>query len=57
MALLISLPAIVTALLPQAPQRELVFAGVEGGGQSWRVAIAKGSPTNIVVCSVCVQCV
>ncbi|EGD74716.1 hypothetical protein PTSG_06077 [Salpingoeca rosetta] len=28
-------------------QRPKVFAGVEGGGQTWRVAIAVGSPTNI----------
>eukprot|EP00298_Acanthocystis_sp_HF-20_P008413 c17667_g1_i3.p1 GENE.c17667_g1_i3~~c17667_g1_i3.p1 ORF type:complete len:353 (+),score=169.81 c17667_g1_i3:22-1059(+) len=27
---------------------ELVFAGVEGGGTTWKVGIAKGDPTNIV---------
>lgn len=26
----------------------VVYAGVEGGGTSWRVAIAEGHPTNIV---------
>lgn len=25
----------------------VVYAGVEGGGTSWRVAIAEGHPTNI----------
>lgn len=26
----------------------VVYAGVEGGGTSWRVALAEGHPTNIV---------
>eukprot|EP00301_Raphidiophrys_heterophryoidea_P012950 c20280_g1_i1.p1 GENE.c20280_g1_i1~~c20280_g1_i1.p1 ORF type:complete len:355 (+),score=81.45 c20280_g1_i1:1-1065(+) len=30
------------------PKHELRFAGVEGGGTTWRVAIAVGHPTNIV---------
>eukprot|EP00056_Hartaetosiga_gracilis_P004589 m.76391 g.76391 ORF g.76391 m.76391 type:complete len:330 (-) comp11879_c0_seq1:3069-4058(-) len=29
-------------------EKNVVFAGVEGGGTSWRVAIAVGDPTNIV---------
>lgn len=27
--------------------RMVVYAGVEGGGTTWRVAIAEGHPTNI----------
>jgi hypothetical protein len=26
----------------------VLFAGIEGGGTSWKVAIAKDDPTNIV---------
>lgn len=26
----------------------VVYAGVEGGGTTWRVALAEGHPTNIV---------
>ncbi len=26
----------------------MLLAGVEGGGTTWRVAIAKGHPTNVV---------
>jgi hypothetical protein len=36
------------AMAPPKANRNKVFAGVEGGGTTWRVAIAVNSPTNIV---------
>ena len=38
-------PTTVLCLIHPTPQ---IFAGVEGGGTTWRVALAVNEPTNIV---------